>query len=132
MNHAAFELCRPSEGLLKAFRRLSGVEITPFSFFFGHPRAHARISSRLTGTCAEMAGQEKCSDSQYPSIGNDLWHQTVSAGFRTVTLVSILNLGSRYTLSTKLALNRAMKVSEVPIKGLKICITRDMTKQSLE
>ena len=132
MNHSASKLCRPTEGLLKAFRRPSGVEITPFSFFFGHPRAHARISSRLTGTCAEMAGQEKCSDSQYPSIGHDLWHQTISAGFRTVTLVSMQNLGSRYTLSTKLALNRAMKVSQVSIKGLKRCNMRDMTEQSLK
>ena len=61
MNHSAFELCRPSEGLLKAFRRPSGVEITPFSFFFGHPWAHARISSGLTGTCSEMAELAKCS-----------------------------------------------------------------------
>ena len=132
MNHSAFKLCRPSEGLLKAFRRPSGVEITPFGFFFRHPRAHARISSRLTGTCAEMAGLAKCSDSQYPSIGHDLWHQTVSAGFRTVTLVSVQNLGSRDSLSRKLALNRAMKVSEVSIKGLKRCNMLDMTEPSLE
>ena len=122
MNHSAFELWRPSEGLLKAFRRPSGVEITPFSFFFGHPRAHARISSGLTGTCAEMAGLAECSDSQYPSTDHDLWHQAVSAGFRTVTLVLVQNLRSRDSLSRKLALNQAMKVSEVSIKGLKKAI----------
>ena len=132
MNNSAFELCRPSEGLLKSFRRPSGVEITPFSFFFGHPRAHARISSGLTGTCAEMAGLAKCSDSQYPSADHDLWHLAVSAGFRTVTLVSVQNLGSGDSLSRKLALNRAMKVSEVSIKGLKRCNTLDMTEPSLE
>ena len=135
MNHSAFELCRPSEGLLKAqkaFRWPSRVEITPFSFFFGHPRAHARISSGLTGTCAEMAGLGKCSDSQYPSTDHDLWHQTVSAGFRTVTLVSVQNLGSRGSLSRNLALNRSIKVSEVSIKGLKRCNTLDMTEPSLE
>ena len=66
-----------------------------------------------------MAGLAECSDSQYPSTDHDLWHQAVSAGFRTVTLVSMQNLGSRDTLSTKLAFNEAMKVSEVSIKGLK-------------
>ena len=108
------------------------MEITPFSFFFGHPRAHARISSGLTGTCAEMAGLAKCSDSQYPSVDHDLWRMAVSAGFRTVTLVSVQNLGSGDSLSRKLALNRAMKVSEVSIKGLKRCNTLDMTEPSLE
>ena len=79
-----------------------------------------------------MAGLVKCSDSQYPCTDHDLWHQAVSAGFRTVTLVSVQNLGSRDSLSRKLALNLAMKVVEVSIKGLKRYNIPDMTEQSLE
>ncbi len=58
---------RPSEGLQKACRRHSALELAPGGTFFGSPTPHRRISTRLTGTCTGMSGRTECSDSQYPS-----------------------------------------------------------------
>ena len=87
MNHSAFDLQqairRHAQGLLQA----CSLETGSFRHFL-------LISTRLIGTCFGMAGRTECSDSQYPSTCHDLLHQTICAGFRTVSLVSVQNLGS--------------------------------------
>ena len=54
-----------------------------------------------------MAGQEKQGDLWGLSLGLDLLPPTVCAGFRTLSLASVQNLGSRDPCLTKLALDLA-------------------------
>ena len=79
-----------------------------------------------------MGRHEIEGDLWYQSLGRDLLPPSSCVGFRTLSPTSVQNLGSGDSLSRKLALNRAMKVSEVSIKGLKRCNTLDMTEPSLE
>jgi hypothetical protein len=97
----------------------AALELAPFGTNFRFPRPHCRISTRLTGTCAAMAGRAECSDSQNPSTGCDLGYLTMCTGFRTVSLVSMQILGCWESLSTKLALDQAVKVRKVITKRLK-------------
>ena len=54
-----------------------------------------------------MAGQEKQGDLWGLSMGLDLLQPTVCAGFRTLSLASVQNLGRRDPCLTKLALDQA-------------------------
>ena len=54
-----------------------------------------------------MAGQENEGDLWEQSLGLDLLPPTVCAGFRTLSLASVQNLGSRDPCLTKLALDLA-------------------------
>ncbi len=54
-----------------------------------------------------MAGQEIEGDLWDQSLGLDLLPTIVCAGFRTLSLASVQNLGSREPRLTKLALNQA-------------------------
>ncbi len=63
-----------------------------------------------------MAGRAECGNSQYSSTG---LHQTLTASFRTVSLVSVQILGRGDRILTELALDRAMIVWEVSVKSLK-------------
>jgi hypothetical protein len=91
---------RPTKGLVKAMR-------------LGN-----QSTSRLVGTCAALAGRAECDDSQYPSTGHDLWHQTMRAGFRTVSRLCAKFGESGFTFD--IALDRAMTVGMVSTKSLKI------------
>ena len=111
--------CTPTEGVLHAFCKPTALELASFGTYFGSPESHFRISSKLTGTCGEMARQTEYSDSQSPSTCHDLLNPTMCVSFRTVSLVSVQNLGSRGSILTKLALDQAMKVEVVFTKSLK-------------
>jgi hypothetical protein len=54
-----------------------------------------------------MAGQEIEGDLWDQSLGFDLLSTIMCAGFRTLSLASVQNLGSRYPSLTKLALDQA-------------------------
>ena len=79
-----------------------------------------------------MARQEIEGDLWDQSLGLDLRLPTiVSAGFRTMSLASVQNLGSRDPRLTKLALDQAFLLCCGPMyqKG---CFTHDLIQQSLE
>ncbi len=107
-----------------------GLGTRSFGVFFGSPKPHCWISTRLPGTCSGMAGWMECSSSQYPSTLHDLLHQTMCAGFSTASL-SLSKFWGWDPVLIKLAFDRAMKVMEVCTKSLKRCYTRVMTKLGL-
>jgi hypothetical protein len=65
-NHSAIEQYRLAEGLLQAVCRTPALELVPFGTYFGSPKSYCRISTRLTATCAAMAGR-------FPISINRLW-----------------------------------------------------------
>ena len=117
MNFSALEsawtCCTPTEGVLHAFCKPRALKLASFGTYFGSPESQCQISSRLTGTCGEMARQTEYSDSQSPYTCHDLLNQTTLTGFRTLSLVSVQNLGGWVTILTKLASYQAMKVWDV-------------------
>ncbi len=77
-----------------------------------------------------MAGQEIEGDLWDQSLGLDLLHPVACAGFRTLSLASVQNLGSRDPhLTKKLDLDQASRsCKSVYQKG---CLTQDLIKLSL-
>ncbi len=77
-----------------------------------------------------MARQEIEGDLWYQSSGRDPLPPSLCVGFRTLSPTSVLNLGSRDTRLTKLALDQALCSCVRPMNE-KGCYTHDLIKQSL-
>ena len=74
-----------------------------------------------------MAGQEIKGDLWDQSLRLDLLPPIACAGFRTLFLASVQNLGSRDPRLTKLALDQALRSCELT----HVCYMHDMIKLSL-
>ncbi len=94
MNHFALTCCTPTDSVQHAFCKPTALELASFGTYFRSQESLCLISSRLTGTCGEMARQTEYNDLQSPSTCHDLLHLTMCASFRTVSPVSVQNLGS--------------------------------------
>jgi hypothetical protein len=76
-----------------------------------------------------MAGQEIEGDLWDQSLGLDLLPPFVCAGFRTLSLASVQNLGSRDPSLTKIALNQASRSCKLTHVSKRI--TQGLIKLSL-